>query len=85
MRGGEAPEHVVPVARVAHGRINLAQKIADNGAVLTEVWVRMEQSAGVDGVESGGVARRCARVQVIIEVLPACWCAEEVRAGTAKA
>ena len=53
--------------------------------MLTEVWVRMEQRAGVDGVESGGVARRCARVQVVAEVLRACWCVEEVCAGTAKA
>ena len=46
MRGGGAPEHVVPAARVAHGLINLAQKIAGNGAVLTEVWVRLGQRSG---------------------------------------
>jgi hypothetical protein len=70
---------------VAYGLNKLAQKIADNGAVLTEVWVRMEQRAGVDGVESGGVARRCARVQVVAEVLRVCWCVKEVRASIAKA
>ena len=46
MRGGGAPEHVVPAARVAHGLINLAQKIAGNGAVLTEVWVRLGRRSG---------------------------------------
>jgi hypothetical protein len=53
--------------------------------VLTEAWVGLKRRARVDGVESGGVARRCARVQVIAEVLRACWGIEEVRAGTAKA
>ena len=46
--------------------------------VLTEARVGLKWRAGVDGVESGGVARRCARVQVVAEVLPACWCVEEV-------
>jgi len=46
VRGGGAPEHVVPAARVAHGLINLAQKIAGNGAVLTEVWVRLGRRSG---------------------------------------
>ena len=51
--------------------------------VLTEARVGLKRRAGVDGVESGGVARRCTHVQVIAEVLWACWCVEEVRAGTA--
>ena len=46
VRSGGAPEHVVPAARVAHGLINLAQKIAGNGAVLTEVWVRLGRRSG---------------------------------------
>ena len=53
--------------------------------VLTEARVGLKWRAGVDGVESGEVARRCAHVQVVAEVLRACWCVEEVRAGTAKA
>ena len=53
--------------------------------VLTEARVRLKRRAGVDGVESGGVARRCARVQVVAEVLRACWCVEEVRTSTIKA
>ena len=47
MRSGGAPEHVVPAARVAHGLINLAQKIAGNGAVLTEVWDRLGRRLGL--------------------------------------
>ena len=53
--------------------------------VLTEARVGLKRCAGVDGVESGGVARRRTRVEVVAEVLRACWCVEEVRAGTAKA
>src|SRR6185312_2674188 len=34
VRGGGAPEHVVPAARAAHGLINLAQRTAGNEAVL---------------------------------------------------
>ena len=37
VRGGGAPAHVVPVVRVAYGLNNLAQRIVDNGVVLTEV------------------------------------------------
>ena len=40
------PEHVVPASRVAHGLINLVQKIAGNGVVLTEVWVRLGRRSG---------------------------------------
>ena len=36
----------MPAARVAHGLINLAQKIAGNRAVLTEVWVRLGRRSG---------------------------------------
>ena len=46
MRGGGAPKHIVPAASVAHGLINLVQKIAGNGAVLTEVWVRLGRHSG---------------------------------------
>jgi len=53
--------------------------------VLTEARVGLKRPVGVDGVEASGVARWCACVQVVTEVLPACWCIEEVRAGTAKA
>ena len=53
--------------------------------VLTEARVGLKRRTGVDGVESGGVARRCARVQVVAEVLRVCWCVKEVRASIAKA
>ena len=50
MRGGGAPEHVVPAARVAHGLINLVQKIAGNGAVLTGgSWWPEARHSGVGG------------------------------------
>ena len=37
VRGDGAPAHIVPVVRVAYGLNNLAQRIVDNGVVLTEV------------------------------------------------
>ena len=50
VRGGGAPEHVVPAARAAHGLINLAQKIAGNEAVLTGgSWWPEARRSGVGG------------------------------------
>ena len=53
--------------------------------VLTEARVRLKWRAGVDGVESGGVARWCARVQVVQRFSGPAGVFEEVRAGTAEA
>ena len=50
MRGGGAPEHVVPAARAAHGLINLAQRTAGNEAVLTGgSWWPEARRSGVGG------------------------------------
>jgi len=46
VHGGRAPAHVVPVVRVAYRLNNLAQRIVDNGVVLTEVWVRLGRRSG---------------------------------------
>ena len=64
VRGGGAPEHVVPAVRAAHGLINLAQRTAGNEAVLTGGSRRSDaQRSGVDaevrrrvGAELGGGA-----------------------------
>ena len=52
--------------------------------MLTKGLGRSELQRSDVGGESGGEARRCARDQVVALSLRACWCVEEVRAGTAK-
>ena len=83
-RQQSSPERGAWAPRVRQGLWHLAQRGLEGLGVLTQGLGQPELQRSDVGGESGGEALRCAHDQVVAGSLWACWCVEEVRAGTAK-